>query len=128
MWQGLRGRQGLLLSLAPSVRDSSADGCPARGDEGLQVGRPGPRSGEQGAGLLETNPIVNATASGQGREPLGDVGEVVQEVAPSKSKILQGGGKLWGIQAEDAEILAKVEGLLQLEVSGRGSHGVKGER
>ena len=43
-------------------------------------------------------------------------------------KVLQGGGNLWGIQAEDAEILAKAEGLLHLEVSGRGSHDVKGER
>ena len=43
-------------------------------------------------------------------------------------KVLQGRGKLWGIQAEDAEILAKVEGLLHLEVRGRESHGAKGDR
>ena len=77
LWRGPWGLQGLLLSPAPSVHDGPVDGCPVRGDEGLQVGRPGPSGGEQSAGLLEDDPIVNATASGHGREPLDDVREVV---------------------------------------------------
>ena len=38
---------------------------------------------------------------------------------------IHGRGKLWGIKAKDAEILALAEGTLHLAVSGWGSHGVK---
>ena len=43
-------------------------------------------------------------------------------------QFIHGRGKLWGIKAKDAEILALAEGTLHLAVSGWGSHEVKGKR
>ena len=39
---------------------------------------------------------------------------------------IHGRGKLWGIKAKDAEILALAEGTIHLAVSRWGSHEVKG--
>ena len=126
--RGSQGRRGHRQCLGSSVRDGPADRRPIGGDEGLQVSRPGPSGREQGAGLLEDDPVVNATAGGQGREPSEGDGEVIQEAAPPMPNFINGRSKLWGIKAKDAKILASAEGTLHLVVSGWGSHDVKEER
>ena len=127
LFRGHRGRRGHFLCPGPSVRDGPADRRPIRRDKGLQVSRPGPSGREQGTGLLEDDPVVNATACGHGREPLEGVAEMIQTVAPPMPHFLHERSKLWGIKAKDAKILASAEGTLHLVECGGGSHDAKEE-
>ena len=126
MLRGHRGWRGRSMCLGPSASDGPADCRQIDSGEGLKVCRPCPAGREEGAGLLENDPVVDTAASGDRGQPMEGVTEMRQKVGSLMSQFISKRGKLRGVNAKDTKILASAEGALHLINIGWSSHDAAG--
>ena len=128
MLRGHRGWRGRGMCLGPSASDGPADCRQIDSGKGLKVCRPCLAGREEGAGLLENDPVVDTAASGDRGQPMEGVTEMRKKVGRLMSHIISRRGKLRRVHAKDTKILASADGALHLMNSGGSNHDVAGER